>query len=110
MRANVLIFCSYIALKKDKKIKMEDKVMVRLKMSFLNNCLMVRLNLSSDGIGNCKETNTFVKECDKNIECKKTGILNFAYKQGLMGEEGLSIYNRFVNDTFAHTKGHFVKT
>ena len=43
---------------------------------------MVRLNLSSDDVRNCKETTTFVKECEKIIECKKKGILNLAYKQG----------------------------
>ena len=33
---------------------------------------------------NCKETTTFVKECEKNIECKKKGILNLAYKQEIL--------------------------
>ena len=48
---------------------------------------MVRLNLSSDGVINCKETTTFVKECEKNIECKKKEILYLAYKQGLLFEK-----------------------
>ena len=44
---------------------------------------MVRLNLSSDNVRNCKETTMFVKEYEKIIECKKKGILNLTYKQGL---------------------------
>ena len=48
---------------------------------------MVRLNLSSDNVRNCKETTTFVKECEKIIECKKKGILNLTYKQGLLFEK-----------------------
>ena len=48
---------------------------------------MVRLNLSSDDIKNCKETTTFVKECKKIIEHKKKEILNWAYKQGLSFEK-----------------------
>ena len=35
---------------------------------------MVRLNLSSDDVRNCEKTTTFVKECEKIIECKKEGI------------------------------------
>ena len=48
---------------------------------------MVRLSLSSDDVRNCKETTTFVKECKKIIECKKKGILNLTYKQGLLFEK-----------------------
>ena len=48
---------------------------------------MLRLNLSSDAIRNCKETTTFVKECEKIIECKKKEILNLAYKQTLLFEK-----------------------
>ena len=48
---------------------------------------MVRLNLSSDDIKNCKETTTFVKECKKNSEYKKKEILNWAQKQGLSFEK-----------------------
>ena len=44
---------------------------------------MVRLNLSSDDVRNNKETTTFVKECEKNIQCKKKGIFNLA-QQGLL--------------------------
>ena len=41
--------------------KMEEKITMWLKNSFLNHWLMVRLNVSSDDVRNCKET-TFVKE------------------------------------------------
>ena len=61
--------------------------MKKWKRSFSNNWLMVRLNLSSDDIKNCKETTTFVKECKKIIEYKKKEILNWAYKQGLSFEK-----------------------
>ena len=66
---------------------MEEKLTMGLKRSFSNNWLMVRLNLSSDNVRNCKETTTFVKECEKIIECKKKGILNLTYKQGLLFEK-----------------------
>ena len=42
---------------------------------------MLRLNLSSDDVRNCKETIRFVKECEKTFECKKKRIFNLAYKQ-----------------------------
>ena len=35
----------------------------------------------------CKETTTFVKECQNIIECMKKGILNSANKQGLLFEK-----------------------
>ena len=38
---------------------------------------MVRLNLSLDDVGNCEETNAFVKK----------GVLNLAYMQGLLLEK-----------------------
>ena len=38
-------------------------------------------------IKNCKETTTFVKECEKNLECKKNEILNMGYKQELLLEK-----------------------
>ena len=41
--------------------KLEEKVTIRLKNSFSDHWLMVRLNLSSDDVRNCKEL-TFVKE------------------------------------------------
>ena len=44
----------------------------------------MRLNLSFHDVRNCKETITFVKECQNIIECKKKGILNLANKQGLL--------------------------
>ena len=47
---------------------------------------MVRLNLSSDDVRNCKETTTFIIIC-KNIECKKKGILDLAYKKVLLFEK-----------------------
>ena len=47
---------------------------------------MVRLNLSLDDVRNCKETTTFVKEC------KKKGILNLAYKQGLLFEKSKELH------------------
>ena len=42
---------------------------------------MVRLNLYSDEVRNCKETTTFVKEC------KKKRTLNLACKKGLLFEK-----------------------
>ena len=39
---------------------------------------MMRLNLNSNDIRNCKETTTVAKECEKIIECQKKGILNLA--------------------------------
>ena len=51
-----------VALKIETIGKMEGKVTVRLKKSFSNHWSMVRLNLSSDDVKNCKETTTFVKE------------------------------------------------
>ena len=53
---------SHITSKIETKEKMEEKVMIRLKKSFSNHWLMVRLNLSLDSIRNCKETTIFVKE------------------------------------------------
>ena len=65
---------------------MEAKVTIRSKKSFLNHWVLVKLNLSSDDIRNCKETK-FVKECEKNVECKKKGVCNLAYKQGFLLEK-----------------------
>ena len=48
---------------------------------------MVRLNLSSDNVRNCEKKTMFVKECEKIIKCKKRGILNLAYKQGILFEK-----------------------
>ena len=45
---------------------------------------MMILNLSSDNIRNCEETNIFLKESKETIKCKKKGILNLAYKQRLL--------------------------
>ena len=42
---------------------------------------MLRLNLSPDGVRNCKETTTLVEKCEKIIECKKKKILNLTYKK-----------------------------
>ena len=52
---------SYVALKTETKEKMEEKVTLKLKNSFSNHWLMVRLSLSSDDVRNCKET-AFVRE------------------------------------------------
>ena len=48
---------------------------------------MVILNLILDNVKFCELTITFVKECEKIITCKKTGILNVAYKRGLLFEK-----------------------
>ena len=48
---------------------------------------MVRLNLSPGNIRNCEKTTTFVKEFEKIIKYKKKGMLNSAYKQGLLFEK-----------------------
>ena len=45
---------------------------------------MVRLNLSLTDVRNCKETTTFVQECEIIIEYKKKGIFNLAYTQRLL--------------------------
>ena len=57
----LLFVHSSVASKIETKEKMEEKVTIRLKNSFSNHWLMVRLNLSSDDVINFKET-TFVKE------------------------------------------------
>ena len=66
---------------------MEEKIMIWLKINFSNHWLMVRLNLSSGNIRNCEKTTTFVKEFEKIIKHKKKGMLNSAYKQGLLFEK-----------------------
>ena len=71
---------NYVASKIETNEKMEEQVTMRLKKSFSNHWLMVRLNLSSDGVRNCKERTTFVKDCEKVIECKKKRTLNLVYK------------------------------
>ena len=43
----------------------------------MNHWLMVRLNLSFNGVGNCEETTVFIKK----------GVLNLAYIQGLSFEK-----------------------
>ena len=53
---------SYVALKIEKKEKMEEKVKMRLKKSFSNHWLIMRLNLSLDDIKNCKDTTALFKE------------------------------------------------
>ena len=45
---------------------------------------MMILNLSSDNIRNCEETNVFVKESKEIIKCKKKRTLNLTYKQELL--------------------------
>ena len=60
---NVFVFVhSYVASKIEAKEKMEEKVTTWLKNSYSHHWLMVKLNLSSDDVRNCKETTTFVKE------------------------------------------------
>ena len=56
----------YVVSKIEKEEKMEEKQMRRSKRSFTNHWLMVRLNLSSHDLRNCKETIRFVKELRKN--------------------------------------------
>ena len=43
-------------------------------------------DLSSDDVRKCKETTALLKESKKLIECEKKGILNLAYKLGLIFE------------------------
>ena len=45
---------------------------------------MVSLNLSSDDVRNCKETATFVKECEKIMDCKKKEFLKLMHKKGIL--------------------------
>ena len=66
---------------------MEDKVIIGLKLNFSVHGLMVRMNLSLHNVRNCQETTTFAKEFEKYIKYKKKGILNFAYKYGLLFEK-----------------------
>ena len=80
---------SYIASKIENKTKMEEKVTMGLKSNLKgtirgNYWFMMILNLSSDNIRNCEETNIFLKESKETIKCKKKGILNLAYKQRLL--------------------------
>ena len=67
---------SYVASILETKEKIEENVTMRLKNSFSNHWLMVRLNLSPYDVKNSKET-TFVKQ----------RILNLAYKQGVLCEK-----------------------
>ena len=76
-----------------RSIKNREQVIMRLKRSFSNHCLMVRLNLSLDSVRNCKKTTKFVKECEKIIECKKKGILSLVHKQGLLFEKSQELCN-----------------
>ena len=50
---------NYVASKIKTKEKMKEKVTMRLKKSFSNQWLMVRLNLSLDDVRNYKETASF---------------------------------------------------
>ena len=61
---------SYVALKIEMKENMEKKVTMRLKNSFSNHWLLVRLNLSSDDTRNCKKQRSL-----------KTVILNLGHKE-----------------------------
>ena len=68
---------------------MEDKVTMGLKSNLKstirgNYWFMMILNLSSDNIRNCEETNVFVKESKEIIKCKKKRTLNLTYKQELL--------------------------
>ena len=72
---------------------MEEEVTMRLKRTFSNHWLLVRFNLSLDNIRNRKKATTFIKECKKIIECKKKGIFNLGYKQGLLFEKSKEPYN-----------------
>ena len=56
---------------------MEEKVNMRIKKSFCNHWLTVRLNLSLDNEQNCDEKNAFIKK----------GVLNLAYIQGFSFEK-----------------------
>ena len=80
---------SYIASKIENKTKMEEKVTMGLKSNLKgtireNYWFMMILNLSSDNIRNCEETNVFVKESKEIIKCKKKRTLNLTYKQELL--------------------------
>ena len=50
---------------------MDKKVTMRLNRSFFKHWFMLRLNLISHDIRNCKETTTSVKECGKITEGEK---------------------------------------
>ena len=68
---------------------MEEKVTMGLKSNLKstirgNYWFMMILNLSSDNIRNCEETNVFVKESKEIIKCKKKRTLNLTYKQELL--------------------------
>ena len=62
----LFIVHSYFASKLGKKEKI-------YKENHSNHSLIAGLNLSSYNVRNCKETTTFVKECETNIEC----LLNY---------------------------------
>ena len=49
---------------------------MRIKRSFSNYWLMVRLNWGSNDVRNCKETSTLAEECEKllNVRRKKLSI------------------------------------
>ena len=48
---------------------------------------MVRLNLSLNNVRNCEEATKFKNDFEKIMKCKKKGIVNLAYKQGLLFEK-----------------------
>ena len=56
---------------------------MRLIIGFSNHWLMVGFEFMSDNARNCDESILVGKENETIIECKKKGILNLAYKQGL---------------------------
>ena len=87
---------SYVAPKIEKKKKMEEKVTMRLKRFQIIDWWWDLISLND--ASHCKETTTCVKECEKNIECKKE-IPNLAYKQGLLFEKSKEpgkVYKRLV--------------
>ena len=77
---NVLFFGnSYVASKIETKEKVEEKITMRLNKAF-SNWLIVRLNLSSDEVRNCKEATVFIKKKNPQFGVyTKTFIWN--YKQ-----------------------------
>ena len=84
--SNQFFIHSYVAAKIENKEKVEEKITMGLKMNFSNYGLMVGLNLGLDNVRNHEETAMNAKKCEKVIKCKKKGISNLRYKEGLLFE------------------------
>ena len=85
MLANVLVFRPQLRSTKNKEEGKNGRESNNsIKDELFKSLMMVRLNLTLDNVSICEETTIFVKERKINIKCKKKGVLNLAYKRGLL--------------------------